>query len=324
MDIFLVHLSLNLELANNNEEMGECYTFSLPLRMALMILNRGCEKMGKLDDRVAVITGGASGIGKAISQLFVKEGARVVVSDIQDELGRTFADDLGDNATFVHADVSLEDDVKGMIDHAVDSYGRLDCIVNNAGMGGVKGEIESIPVAGFDQTIAILLRGVFLGMKHAAPVMKQQGGGNIINISSVAGLRGVSQNHPYSAAKAAVLQLTRTVAMELAYYKIRVNSICPGSIVSSIFGASKGLSSAESLKTYENLTRLFEKGQPIRRAGLPEDIANAALWLASDDSSFVTGHALVVDGGISAGQMWSQQMRWIDMIESTLGLDPSE
>jgi len=280
--------------------------------------------MGKLDERVAVITGGASGIGKATVELFVKEGARVVVADIQDEQGQEFTKSLGNSATFKHTDVSLEDDVKGMIDHALDSYGRLDIIVNNAGMGGVKGEIESIPAAEFDQTIAILLRGVFLGMKHAAPVMKKQGGGNIINISSIAGLRGISQNHPYSAAKAAVIQLTRTVAMELAYYKIRVNSICPGSIVTSIFGASKGMSSAESAKTYDDLTRLFEKAQPIRRAGLPVDIANAALWLASDDSSFVTGHALVVDGGTSAGQMWPQQMRWIDMIESALGLDTSE
>jgi len=280
--------------------------------------------MGKLDERVAVITGGASGIGKATVELFVKEGARVVVADIQDEQGQEFTKSLGNSATFKHTDVSLEDDVKGMIDHALDSYGRLDIIVNNAGMGGVKGEIESIPAAEFDQTIAILLRGVFLGMKHAAPVMKKQGGGNIINISSIAGLRGISQNHPYSAAKAAVIQLTRTVAMELAYYKIRVNSICPGSIVTSIFGASKGMSSAESAKTYDDLTRLFEKAQPIRRAGLPADIANAALWLASDDSSFVTGHALVVDGGTSAGQMWPQQMRWIDMIESALGLDTSE
>ena len=211
-----------------------------------------------------------------------------------------------------------------MIDYAVDTYDRLDCIVNNAGMGGVKGEIESIPVEDFDRSIAILLRGVFLGMKHAAPVMKKQGGGNIINISSIAGLRGISQNHPYSAAKAAVIQLTRTVAMELAYYKILVNSICPGSIVTSIFGASKGMSSAESAKTHDNLTRLFEKAQPIRRAGLPADIANAALWLASDDSGFVTGHSLVVDGGMSAGQMWPQQMRWIEAIESTLGLEPSE
>ncbi len=280
--------------------------------------------MGNLEDRVAVITGGASGIGKAIAELFVKEGARVVVSDIQDEQGKNLAKSLGDNAAFIHADVSMEDDVKGMIDHAVASYGRLDIVVNNAGMGGVGGEIESIPVAGFDQTIAILLRGVFLGMKHAVPIMKKQGGGNIINISSIAGLRGISQNHPYSAAKAAVIQLTRTVAMELAYYKIRVNSICPGSIVTSIFGTSKGMSSAESAKTYADLTRLFNKAQPIRRAGLPSDIANAALWLASDDSGFVTGHALVVDGGMSAGQMWPQQMRWIDAIESTLGLETSE
>jgi NAD(P)-dependent dehydrogenase (short-subunit alcohol dehydrogenase family) len=248
----------------------------------------------------------------------------MVVSDIQDEQGQKLAESLGENVTYIHADVSKEDDVRGMIDYAVDTCGRLDIIVNNAGMGGVKGEIESIPVDDFDESIAILLRGVFLGMKHAAPVMKKQGGGNIINISSIAGLRGISQNHPYSAAKAAVIQLTRTVAMELAYHKIRVNSICPGSIVTSIFGVSAGLSSAESVKSYDNLTRLFEKAQPIRRAGLPEDIAKAALWLASDDSSFVTGHALVVDGGMSAGQMWPQQMRWTEMIESTLGLDSSE
>jgi NAD(P)-dependent dehydrogenase (short-subunit alcohol dehydrogenase family) len=286
-----------------------------------MIFTAGCEKMGKLDERVALVTGSASGIGKAIAERFAKEGAKVVVSDIQDDLGQKVAKSLGNNATFIHADVTLEDDVKGMIGHTTDTYGRLDCIVNNAGMGGVKGEIESVPVEDFDRTIAILLRGVFLGMKHAAPIMKKQGGGTMINMSSVAGLRGVSQNHPYSAAKAAVLQLTRTVAMELAYYKIRVNSICPGSIVSSIFGAAKGLSSADSAKTYDDLKQLFAKGQPIRRAGLPEDIANAALWLASDESSFVTGHALVVDGGVSAGQMWTQQMRWIDMIESALGFD---
>ena len=115
--------------------------------------------MGKMDDRVTVITGGASGIGKAIAELFAKEGARVVVSDIQDDLGQRLAKSLGDNTTFVHADVSLEDDVKGMVDHAVDKFGRLDCIVNNAGMGGVKGEIETVSVEGFDQTIAILLRG---------------------------------------------------------------------------------------------------------------------------------------------------------------------
>jgi NAD(P)-dependent dehydrogenase (short-subunit alcohol dehydrogenase family) len=253
----------------------------------------------------------------------------VIISDIQDEQGLKLAESLGANATYIHADVSVEEDVKGMIDYAVDSYGRLDCVVNNAGMGGVSGEIESIPVEDFDKSIAILLRGVFLGMKHAAPVMKKQDGGNIINISSIAGLRGISQNHPYSAAKAAVIQLTRTVAMELAYHKIRVNSICPGSIVTSIFGASTGMSGAstgmssgESAKTYDNLTRLFEKAQPIRRAGLPEDIAKAALWLASDDSGFVTGHALVVDGGMSAGQMWPQQMRWMDMIESAIGLKP--
>ncbi|MFX1604088.1 MAG: SDR family NAD(P)-dependent oxidoreductase, partial [Promethearchaeota archaeon] len=240
------------------------------------------------------------------------------------EEGQKLAGSIGDNAIFVHADVSMEDDVKSMIHYAVDAYGRLDCVVNNAGVGGVKGEIESIAVEDFDRSMAVLLRGVFLGMKHAAPVMKRQGGGNIINIASIAGLRGISQNHPYSAAKAAVIQLTRTVAMELAQYQIRVNSICPGSIVTSIFGVTAGLTSAESVKTYKDLSRLFERAQPIPRAGQSEDVANAALWLASDDSSFVTGHALVVDGGVSAGQIWQRQMRFTSMIESALGLDSED
>lgn len=298
--------------------------FSLQKQNVWIIWTIGREKLGELDNRIVVVTGGSSGIGKATVELFVKEGARVVVADIQDKLGQQLAESLGDSATFIHADVSLEDDVIGMIDHAVNSYGRLDCIVNNAGMGGVQGEIESIPVSGFDHTMGVLLRGVFLGMKHAAPIMKRQGKGNIINIASIAGLRGISQNHPYSAAKAAVIQLTRTVAMELAPYQIRVNSICPGSIVTSIFGVSKGLSFADSASKYEDLKRLFEKAQPLQQAGLPEDIAKAALWLASDNSSFVTGHALVVDGGMSAGQIWSRQMRFTAMIESTLGFTPSE
>jgi len=280
--------------------------------------------VGKLDDRVVVVTGGASGIGEAIARLFVKEGARVVVADIQDELGQKLVERLGRSATFIHSDVSLEDNVKGMIDQTVDSYGHLDCVVNNAGMGGAEGEIESISVAAFDRAMAILLRGVFLGMKHAAPVMKRQGKGNIINISSIAGLRGISQNHPYSAAKAAVIQLTRTVAMELAQYQIRVNCICPGMIVTSIFGKFKGMSNPDIESKKENLIRLFERAQPIQRAGLPEDVANAALWLAGDDSSFVTGHALVVDGGTSAGQVWSSQMKFKARIESALGLEPSE
>ncbi|MFW9908188.1 MAG: SDR family NAD(P)-dependent oxidoreductase [Candidatus Thorarchaeota archaeon] len=280
--------------------------------------------MGKLDNRVAIVTGGASGIGKATAELFVKEGAKVMIADIQAEEGQKLAEALGDNVSFVFADVSVEDDVKNMVESAVELYGRLDCIVNNAGMGGIQGEIESIPVEGFDKTMAILLRGVFLGMKHAVPVMKRQGSGNIVNISSIAGLRGISQNHPYSAAKAAVIQLTRTAAMELAYFKIRVNCICPGVILTAIFGKSKEMSNEAIEEKYENLKHLFDRAQPIKRAGLPEDIANAVLWLASDDSSFVTGHALVVDGGQSAGQPWSGQMKWTAAIESALGLGPSD
>lgn len=264
--------------------------------------------MGKLDGKVAVITGGVSGIGKATTRLFIEEGARVVIADIEDDRGRSLAEELGANAIYLHTDVSQEPDVKAAIDLASEKFGRLDCMFNNAGIGGVLGPIEETPVEGFDMTIGVHLRGVFLGMKHATPVMKRQGCGSIISTASVAGLRTGFAPHTYSAAKAAIIHLTRSVAMELGESGIRVNCICPGGIATPIFGRAFGLSleaaeeMAESLKT--SLTNL----QPIKRAGLPEDIARAALWLASDDSSFVNGHALVVDGGVAGGRMWSDSL----------------
>lgn len=264
--------------------------------------------MGKLDGKVAVITGGVSGIGKATTRLFIEEGARVVIADIEDDRGRSLAEELGANAIYLHTDVSQEPDVKAAIDLASEKFGRLDCMFNNAGIGGVLGPIEETPVEGFDMTIGVHLRGVFLGMKHATPVMKRQGCGSIISTASVAGLRTGFAPHTYSAAKAAIIHLTRSVAMELGESGIRVNCICPGGIATPIFGRAFGLSleaaeeMAESLKT--SLTNL----QPIKRAGLPEDIARAALWLASDDSSFVNGHALVVDGGVIGGRLWSESM----------------
>jgi NAD(P)-dependent dehydrogenase (short-subunit alcohol dehydrogenase family) len=204
-------------------------------------------------------------------------------------------------------DVGQEDDVKAAIDLAVERFGRLDCMFNNAGIGGAGGPIDLIPSIGFDITIAILFRSVFFGMKHAAPVMKQQGSGSIISTASVAGLRTGFGGHFYSACKAAVIQMTRSVAMELGPFGIRVNSICPGGIVTSIFGRGLGLEQDAAEGLYGKLEEIFKGAQSIPRAGLPEDIARTAVWLASDDSSFVSGEAITVDGAIPDGLFGSEE-----------------
>jgi len=276
--------------------------------------------MGKLDGKVAVITGGASGIGDATVRLFVQEGCRVVIADVQDDRGARLAGELGKSASYLHADVSQESHVSGAIAHAVSRFGRLDCLFNNAGAGGVAGPIEEIPADGFDHTMGVLLRGVFLGMKHAAPIMKRQGGGSIISTASVAGLQAGYGPHVYSAAKAAVVHLTRSVAMELGESGVRVNCICPGGIATPIFGSALGLAGPEADRVAELMKTLLATRQPIQRAGLPEDIARAALWLASEDSSFVNGHALIVDGGLTGGRMWSVVQEQRQQLRSALGL----
>jgi NAD(P)-dependent dehydrogenase (short-subunit alcohol dehydrogenase family) len=277
--------------------------------------------MRRLDGRVAVITGGASGIGEATVRLFVDEGCRVVVADVLDERGRRLVDGIGKSAVYVHADVSQETQVQAAVEHAVSHFGRLDCVFNNAGLGGVSGPIAEIPVDGFDRTIGILLRGVFLGMKHAAPIMKRQGTGSIVSTASVAGLQAGFGPHVYSAAKAAVIHLTRSVAMELGESGVRVNCICPGGIATPIFGKALGLDEAAADEAAKKMETVLATHQPIQRAGLPEDIAQAALWLASDDSRFVTGHALVVDGGLTGGRMWSVGQEQRAMLRAFLGAD---
>jgi NAD(P)-dependent dehydrogenase (short-subunit alcohol dehydrogenase family) len=279
--------------------------------------------MSRLAGKVALVTGGASGIGEATVRLFVAEGATVGIADVQDERGERLAGELGERAAYVHTDVTSEADVQSAVATLEQRFGRLDCIFNNAGHGGVGGRVEAIPVDGFDATIAVLLRGVLLGMKHAAPVMKRQGSGSIISTASVAGLRAGFGPHVYSAAKAAVIQLTRTVAMELGEHNVRVNCICPGGIATPIFGKGLGLSAEQADAIVPLMKGVLEKLQPIKRAGLPDDIAHAALWLASDDSTFVNGHALVVDGGLSGGRSWSESQFRRDALRQALGLDPA-
>jgi NAD(P)-dependent dehydrogenase (short-subunit alcohol dehydrogenase family) len=263
--------------------------------------------MGRLEGRRAVITGAASGIGEETARLFVREGASVVIADVDDDRGKRIADEFGDRARFVHTDVTLEHDVDAAVASAVDAFGGLDCLFNNAGNPGSIGGIEDVDMAMFDRTVAIHLRGVFLGIRAAARVMRPQGHGSIINTSSVAGLAANYAGHDYSACKAAIAHLTRTTANELGEQGVRVNAICPGGIATSIFARAAGLEGDEAQATVEFMSTALGDMAPIRRAGRPSDIAEAALWLASDASSFVNGQVIAVDGGLTTGPLYREQ-----------------
>ncbi|MGH7781821.1 MAG: SDR family NAD(P)-dependent oxidoreductase [Candidatus Binataceae bacterium] len=253
--------------------------------------------MGKLNGKVAVITGAASGMGRATALLFAKEGAAVVLTDLNSQGGETAVAECaaaGGRAVFQRTDVTSEADIKSAVERAVKEYGRLDIMYNNAGVAGAVGPIDKVAAADFDKTIAILLRAAFLGMKYSIPAMRKSGGGSIISTASVAGLRGVGFLAAYSAAKAAVVNLTEAVAIEVGHDKIRVNCICPGGVNTPLI--HRGRPGAEAAAE-KNMARM----QPIARAGHPEDIAKMALFLASDDSEWITGTAMVVDGGVNTG-----------------------
>jgi NAD(P)-dependent dehydrogenase (short-subunit alcohol dehydrogenase family) len=270
--------------------------------------------LSSVKGQVAVVTGGASGIGEACCRLFVHHGARVVIADIlrddvtKDDAGKALASSLGPAAVYCRTDVSCEEEVAAAVAIATSHFGRLDCMCNNAGVAGPFVPIESVAADDFDRAIHVMLRGVFFGIKHAARVMKGQNSGCIINTASVAGLQAGYGGHVYSAAKAAVIQLTRTVAMELGEHDVRVNCICPGAVATPIFGKALGLSD-EVAKSTHLLTECLKQTQPIPHACQPEDIAKAVLWLASAESGFVNGHALVIDGGLTGGQKWSVTLK---------------
>lgn len=262
--------------------------------------------MGRLDGKVALITGAADGIGEASARLFVAEGAAVVLADIEDEKGRAVAADLGPKALYCRADVTCPGDVSGAVEQAVRHFGRLDCVFNNAGAGGYIGPVEDLAVEEFDRIVTLILRGPFLGIKYAAPIMKKQGGGSIISTASVAGFRTGDSDLTYSAAKAGLIQMTRYAAMELGESGVRVNCISPGWVVTDTFRKAARLDRESYGGKVPALTNLFATYQPIKRAELPADVARAALWMASDDSAFVNGHNLVVDGGLTNGKTWTQ------------------
>jgi len=259
--------------------------------------------MGRLSGKRAVITGAASGIGEGTARLFAAEGASVVLADVDEQRGLRLAAELGECARFARTDVSVAADVENAVQTSLDAFGGLEVMFNNAGVPGSTGSILDIDPDTWDRTIAVHLRGVFLGIRAAGRVMRPQGHGSIINTSSIAARRANMAGHDYSAAKAAITHLTETAANELGEDGIRVNAVCPGAIATSIFGRAAGLDSEEAQRTIEFISGALSDAAPIRRVGQPADIAETVLWLASDSSSFVTGQAIAVDGGMLTGSL---------------------
>jgi NAD(P)-dependent dehydrogenase (short-subunit alcohol dehydrogenase family) len=252
----------------------------------------------RLDGKVALITGGCSGIGLAMAKMFLAEGARIVVGDLQEDKGADLVRQFPEALRFARCDVSSEQDVSAAIALAVSAFGGLDITCNNAGIGGPAESIEEISVEKWDRCFAILLRGPLLGIKHSIPAMRARGGGSIINTASIAGLQCGLAFATYAVAKAGVIQLTRKAAAECAADRIRVNTLCPGFIATPIFGDSMGLPRGVADAMAQEMDQAFKTLQPLPYAGLPQDIAEAALYLASSSARFVTGTEIVIDGGM--------------------------
>ena len=258
-----------------------------------------------LAGKVAIITGATSGIGARTAEVFVSAGAQVVIAGRRQERGERLARALGSSASFVRTDVTVEADIEHMIAHAVDRFGGLDCLVSNAGRSSQYAAFTEVDLEQFDAVMAVHVRAVLAGMKHAARVMAAQGSGSIINVTSVNGSRAGLGGHYYSAAKAASIHLTRCAAVELGEKGIRVNSLSPGMTVTGAFGKYLGMTPDEADDHPEcaeaAIAAVLPRYQPLQRVIRTDDIARAALFLASDAARMITGQDLVVDGGISAG-----------------------
>ena len=253
-------------------------------------INSGTQgaSTGRLDGHAVVVTGAASGIGEGTARLVVEQGGRVVLADIQLEKVQALAEELGSQATAVRCDVTSEQDIAGAIDHCVATFGRLDGMVNNAGIVGAVGPIAEITSDAFDQTMAVLSRAVFLGCKHAARIMVPQGSGAIVSIASTAGILGGLGPHVYTMAKHAVVGLTKSVASELAASGVRANAVAPGNTVSAMTSAVITGDANQQDKTAE----VIAQGSLLGIAGEPIDMALAITYLLSPESRYVSGHTL--------------------------------
>ncbi len=264
----------------------------------------GIAMAERLRGKVALVTGGTSGIGQATVDAFVAEGASVMIAARDAAKGAEITARLGDAVRFVRTDVSNEEEIRRAVQATTAAFGRLDCLFNNAG-GPTPGDVETVTSAEFAYAMNLLLGSVVFGIRHAAPVMKARGGGAIINNASVAAQRTHMGEYLYSIAKAGVVHATRLAGMELGPHGIRVNSISPGAVATPIFfggsAAAGTLEPAHAEAKLAKLTRNLAKATPLRRSGLPGDIAAAAVFLASDDGAYVNCHDLVVDGGMTAG-----------------------
>lgn len=254
--------------------------------------------MGKLDGRVAIITGGSGGIGRAAAKRFIDEGAKVLIVDLEEGPLRTALDSIGSsNASSIVADVTSDDDTQRYVKAAVERYGRVDIYLANAGIEGKFTPITEYPIDTFDRVIAVNVRGVWLGLKHVIPAMAKGGGGSIVITSSTAGIHGYAGGSAYVASKHAVIGIMRTAALECAPLKIRVNTVNPSPIETRMMRSiEEQLAPGHSGQAKEQ----FQSGVPLGRYGQPEEVADVMLFLASDQSSFCTGGVYMVDGGVSS------------------------
>jgi NAD(P)-dependent dehydrogenase (short-subunit alcohol dehydrogenase family) len=278
----------------------------------------------RLEGKVAVITGAASGIGLATLELFVQEGAQVLAADVQDAAGEALEQRFAGHVKFVQCDVTQLPQLKAAIDRAATHFGGLDILFSNAGRGGSMAGVETFNEQGWDDTHALLLRAVAAGASYAVPHMKQRGGGAIVNTSSISALQAGYAPIAYSVAKAGVLHYTRLAATELSAHRIRINAVVPGLIATSIFGSGFGLGLEDAKKMADTIALQGGVANPIARAGLPSDIAEAVLFLSSDAASFVTGTHITVDGGITIGPRHSWDAETVPPMAKVFGLTPEQ